>query len=82
MERIVVKGPSGAIRLPVILYPGEDGYIVAEVPVLPGCVTQGKTEEEALANATGAAELYLESMPEEGWTLPSEYSVGQIELTA
>ena len=34
----------------VTLSKGEDGYVVAECPSLPGCLTQGKTKEEALAN--------------------------------
>jgi predicted RNase H-like HicB family nuclease len=34
----------------VILYPGETGYWVAECPSLPGCVSQGKTKEEAVQN--------------------------------
>ena len=38
------------MRLAVILEKGEDGYIVAECPTLPGCVSQGKTQEEALQN--------------------------------
>jgi hypothetical protein len=38
----------------VVLYPGEDGYWVAECPSLPGCVTQGKTKEEAVANVREA----------------------------
>jgi len=57
------------MKLPVILTEGEDGYIVAEIPVLPGCISQGKTKEEALANIKEAAELCLESMEEEGWIL-------------
>ncbi len=38
------------MKLPVVLTPGEDGLIVAEIPVLPGCISQGRTKEEALAN--------------------------------
>ena len=34
----------------VLLYPGEDGYFVVEVPSLPGCISQGKTRAEALIN--------------------------------
>jgi predicted RNase H-like HicB family nuclease len=34
----------------VLLYLGEDGYFVAEVPSLSGCVSQGKTRAEALVN--------------------------------
>ena len=70
------------MRLPVILTEGEDGYIVAEIPVLPGCISQGKTKEEALANMKEAAELCLESMEEEGWTLPKEYVLAQVEVSA
>ncbi|MFW6105422.1 MAG: type II toxin-antitoxin system HicB family antitoxin [Chloroflexota bacterium] len=70
------------MKLPVILTEGEDGYIVAEVPVLPGCISQGRTKDEALANVREAAELCLESMEEEGWTLPKEYSLDQVEVTA
>jgi len=33
----------------VIIYPGEDGYFVAECPSLPGCISQGKTREEAVS---------------------------------
>ena len=40
----------------VTLNPGEDGYIVAECPSLPGCVSQGKTREEALKNIREAIE--------------------------
>ena len=40
----------------------EDGVFVAEVPSLPGCVTQGSTRQEALANVHEAVELYLESL--------------------
>jgi predicted RNase H-like HicB family nuclease len=41
--------------------PGEDGWIVAECPVIPGCVSQGKTREEALDNVREAIELCLEA---------------------
>jgi predicted RNase H-like HicB family nuclease len=84
MQGIVLRAETeanGRLDLPVVLYPGEDGYIVAIAPSLPGCVSQGKTEEEALANITEAAELCLESREEEGWTLPKTYSLGHIEVT-
>jgi predicted RNase H-like HicB family nuclease len=68
------------MKLPVILRPGEDGYIIAECPVLPGCISQGKTKEEALNNIREAIELCLESREEEGWSLPAGYSVEQVEV--
>jgi predicted RNase H-like HicB family nuclease len=45
---------------------GEDGWIVAECPQLPGCVSQGKTREEALANIREAIELVIEVRSERG----------------
>jgi predicted RNase H-like HicB family nuclease len=44
----------------VTLTPGEDGDIVAECPSLPGCVSQGKTPEEALKNIQEAIEGIIE----------------------
>ena len=46
--------------LTVTLEEGEDGYIIVECPSLPGCVSQGKTEEEALVNIKEAIDLWLE----------------------
>jgi predicted RNase H-like HicB family nuclease len=56
----------------VLLYPGEDGYFVVEVPSLPGCVTQGKTREEALANVEEAVALYIEVLQDRGETIPED----------
>ncbi len=47
------------MELPIILTPGEDGYLVAECPVIPGCISQGRTREEALRNIREAIELCL-----------------------
>jgi predicted RNase H-like HicB family nuclease len=70
------------MKLPVVITPGEDGYIVAEIPVLPGCISQGRTKEEALANVKEAAELCTEGMNEEAWTLPKEYTLDWVEVSA
>ena len=56
----------------VILYPGEDGYLVAEVPSLPGCVSQGKTREEALANVREAISLHEDVLRERGEPVPDD----------
>jgi predicted RNase H-like HicB family nuclease len=50
----------------VLLYPGEDGYVVAEVPSLPGCVSQGRSRNEALANVREAISLHEEVLRERG----------------
>ncbi|HDN79408.1 MAG TPA: type II toxin-antitoxin system HicB family antitoxin [Chloroflexi bacterium] len=56
----------------VILYPGEDGYWVAECPSFPGCVSQGKTKEEALANIREAIEGYIAALEEDGLSILDE----------
>jgi predicted RNase H-like HicB family nuclease len=56
----------------VILYPGEDSYFVVEVPSLPGCISQGKTREEALANIEEAIALYIEVLQDRGEPIPND----------
>ncbi len=55
----------------VILRNGEDGYIVAECPSLPGCISQGKTEAEALANIKEAIDLWIEDAEANGDEIPA-----------
>ncbi|RIK55596.1 hypothetical protein DCC62_31230 [candidate division KSB1 bacterium] len=50
----------------VIIYPGEDGYWVAECPSLPGCIRQGKTRQEALINIKEAINGYIAALEEDG----------------
>jgi len=50
------------MKLHVIIEQDEAGYYVAEVPALPGCLSQGKTHEEAIANIKEAIEGWLEVM--------------------
>lgn len=56
----------------VIIYPGEDGYWVAECPSLSGCISQGKTKEEAIINIKEAIKLYIEVLEEKGQLIPEE----------
>jgi predicted RNase H-like HicB family nuclease len=56
----------------VIIYPGEDGYWVAECSSLPGCVSQGETREEAIRNIREAIQLYVETLVEDGLPVPAE----------
>ncbi len=66
------------MRLPVILSFGEDGWVVAECPVLPGCVSQGRTRKEAIANIKEAIELWLDGEAA-GFELSVEYA--EVEVT-
>lgn len=56
----------------VIVYPGEDGYWVAECPSLPGCISQGKTRQEAIENIKEAIEAYVSVLEEDGLPVPEE----------
>ena len=58
----------------VIIYPDEDGYFVAEVPSLPGCISQGKTRDEAIANIREAIEGYIKALEQDGLEVPEEHS--------
>ncbi len=65
----------------VLIYPGEDGFIVAEVPSLPGCISQGKTREEALDNVREAIILHEEVLREHGEPVPED-RVELVEVAA
>lgn len=57
----------------------EDGMWVVECPAIPGCVSQGKTREEALANIREAIQLCLEVRAEQG--LPLTLETREVEVT-
>jgi predicted RNase H-like HicB family nuclease len=50
------------VKLHILIEQDEDGFFVAEVPALPGCLSQGKTEDEARSNIKEAVEGWLEVM--------------------
>lgn len=56
----------------VVISPGEDGWFVAEVPSLPGCVSQGRTRAEAVANIREAIALMIELLQEQGEFVPED----------
>jgi predicted RNase H-like HicB family nuclease len=68
------------IKLPVVITQDEEGYYLAEVPVLTSCFTQGKTKEEAISNIKEVIQLCLEHMAEEGNPIPEKYQLEQIEV--
>ena len=56
----------------VFVYPGEDGYYVVECPSLPGCISQGRTKEEALANIKDAIQVYTDALLDQGMPIPAD----------
>lgn len=69
---ILSKRPEVSNMRQVVLYPGEDGYWVAECPSLPGCITQGKTREEAISNIREAIQGYIQALEEDKLQVPEE----------
>ena len=65
----------------VILYPAESGYWVAECPSLPGCISQGTTKEEAIANVREAIEGYILALKGDGLLVPEEPSEAAVFTT-
>ena len=64
----------------VLIEPDEDGVFVAEVPALPGCVSQGNTRTEAIANIKEAIAAYLESLQKHGEPVPPPVSEEVVEV--
>ncbi len=68
-----------AMKFLVTLVPGEDGWIVAECPALPGCMSQGRSQEEALRNIREAIEASLLTRREAG--VEAAFQVAEVEVT-
>jgi len=68
------------MRFIVNLDRDETGMIVAECPAIPGCVSQGKTESEALANIREAIEACLEARAANG--MPLTVATREVEVKA
>ncbi len=65
----------------VIVEQDEDGVFVAECPSLPGCVSQGSTRREALANVKDAMEGYLESLKRHNEPIPPSIKEEMVEVS-
>ena len=68
------------MKLLVTLEPDETGVVVAECPSIPGCVSQGRDEAEALLNIREAIELCLEARRALG--MPLTVEVREVEVAA
>lgn len=64
----------------VLIETDEDGMFVAEAPSLPGCVSQGKTRAEAIANIKEAIACYLESLSKHNEPIPPPISEEVVEV--
>jgi len=68
----------------VILHKAEEGGYWAEVPVLPGCLSQGETFEETLENIREAIECHIEALKEDHQEIPRErgFIIGKVNVKA
>ena len=64
----------------VLIEQDEDGVFVAEVPSLPGCISQGATRQEAVNAIREAMGLYLESLEAHGDPVPPPVSEEIVEI--
>ena len=64
----------------VIIEKDEDGMFVAEAPSLPGCISQGKARDEALANIREAIQAYLESLQKHNEPIPPPITEEVVEI--
>ncbi|HJQ31087.1 MAG TPA: type II toxin-antitoxin system HicB family antitoxin [Pyrinomonadaceae bacterium] len=66
----------------VLIEQDEDGVFVAEVPSLPGCISQGETREQAVENIREAIALYLESLAAHDEPVPPPITEELVEVEA
>ena len=66
----------------VLIEQDEDGVFVAEVPSLPGCISQGETREKAVENIREAITLYLESLAAHDEPVPPPITEELVEVEA
>ena len=72
----------GVMKYRVVIEADEDGVFVAECPALPGCISEGKTRAEALANIKDAMTGYLASLKKHGEPVPLPISEEIVEIPA
>jgi predicted RNase H-like HicB family nuclease len=68
------------MKYTVIVEKGRESGYVAHVPALRGCVSQGKTKTQALANVKVAMEAYIEALLEDGLPVPTEAGKEAVEV--
>jgi predicted RNase H-like HicB family nuclease len=67
------------MRIKVVLEPSDEGGYTVYVPSLPGCISEGETIEESIANIKEAIEVYLEPV-EDDWVVDENVAVQEIEV--
>jgi len=71
-----------SVKYRIYIEQDEDGVFIVTCPALPGCVSQGRTRQEACDQIRDAIELYLQSLREHGEAVPSGLDEAVIEVPA
>ena len=69
-------------RFPVTIYQDEEDWYIVECPIVPGCMSQGETKEEALQNIQEAIQLCLQVRREKGMPLTIESQEVEVPIYA
>jgi predicted RNase H-like HicB family nuclease len=80
VSRAGIARRSVAMKFPVTIDRDEDGFWIVECPSIPGCISEGKTREEALKNIEDAIRLCLEVRADQG--MPLTVETRQVEVVA
>ena len=73
------KAPD-MMKFAITLERDENSFFIASCPALPGCHSQGRTKEEAIANVTEAIRGYIASMRKHGEPIPAIAEVEEVEV--
>jgi predicted RNase H-like HicB family nuclease len=77
---MVESAMEPSMKLRVVIEQDEDGVFIAQCPALPGCVSQGATRAEALANIRDAMAGYVESLRKHGEPIPPSIDEEVVEI--
>src|SRR5659263_51515 len=78
----IFKTQHNIMKFRVLIEQDEDGFFVATVPELPGCISQGKTRSEAIFNIKDAVEGYLVSLKKHNEPIPPSIMEEMVEVNA
>jgi antitoxin HicB len=70
------------MRYRIVIERDEDDIFVAECPQLPGCISQGKTRDEAVNNIKDAIEGYITSLKKHNEPVPLPIEEDVVEVNA
>jgi predicted RNase H-like HicB family nuclease len=79
-EKTVQHKQGSTMKFRIYLEQDEDSQFIATCPALPGCISQGKTREEARANIADAIAGYLESLRKHNEPIPPAITEELIEV--